>query len=304
MNILISIILINYNGYKDTIECISSLKKIKYNNYRIIIVDNCSTDNSIDKLNNYIDGNEKIILIRNTENNGFAGGNNIGIKHAMQLGTDYVLLLNNDTEVEENFICELIKPFEEYDNVGITTSKMMYYSEKNRVWFGGGHMDWTRFRGEHENYKLIDDFNDNIREITFATGCCMLIKNEVIKNVGLLPEEYFMYFEDLDYCLKVQENSYRIIYNPNSVIYHKVSSSSGGEESEFYIKWATRNRLILLNKYKNKISKLDLYKAKAFIYISRVVKILQFIITGKIKKAIAIIRGMKLARNFILNSKA
>ena len=79
MNILVSIILINYNGYNDTIDCISSLEKIKYNDYRIIIVDNCSTDNSIDKLNNYIDGNEKVILIKNEENNGFAGGNNLEI---------------------------------------------------------------------------------------------------------------------------------------------------------------------------------------------------------------------------------
>lgn len=300
MNDFISIILINYNGANDTIQCIKSLEKITHKNYRIIIVDNCSTDYSVKLIIEQL--NDKCILIESKINGGFSSGNNIGIKEAMRLGTDYILLLNNDTEVEPNFINEMLKVHKNRENVGIVSCKMMYYDNKDYIWFGGGYFDINTFNVGHESYKCIDSCENDIREITFSTGCCMLIGVDVINKVGLLDEKYFMYFEDADYCIRVSDNNYKIIYNPNAVIYHKVSAASGGEESAFYLEWTTRNRLIFMNKFKAKINKYKYVKLKIKVYIKAVAKVVLYILKGDLKKSKSILVGLKRGRSYTKNN--
>lgn len=293
----ISIILVNYNGANDTIKCIKSLSKIEYDNYKIIIVDNCSTDNSVEIIRNSL--YEKCILIESKYNRGFSSGNNIGINEAIKLGTDYILLLNNDTEVEPDFINKMIETYEQTENVGIVTCKMKYFDNKEYIWFGGGYFNEKNLRINHEKFRLKDNFNDKIREITFATGCCMLMSTKIIKEVGLLSEDYFMYFEDADYCIRVMEKKYKIIYNPEATIYHKVGAASGGEESELYLKWMTRNQLIFNNKFKYKISNLGYMKVTLNVYIKSILKSIIYLIKGKIKKSIAIISGLIEGKKYI-----
>jgi GT2 family glycosyltransferase len=287
----IYIILINYNGYKDTIECVQSLRKINYENYKIIIVDNASTDDSIFHLKNSL---KECILIESKYNFGFAGGNNLGIQYALKTNAEYILLLNNDTIVEPNFLGNMIEPLYNDKNIGIVGSKIMYYPQKNVIWYGGGKIDWFKFVGVHFGMKEIDKGQcDNSKEIDFMTGCCMLIKKEVFEKVGLLADEYFMYFEDVDYCVRSKQAGYKIWYNHKAVIYHKVGLSAGGEESPFSIKWGTRNRILFMKKYRNKTSILNFACSFLFFYTTRIIKCLQYFLKkdrGRIK---SIINGIR-----------
>lgn len=288
---LIYIILVNYNGYKDTIECVESLKRINYSNYKIIIVDNASTNNSL----NYLNKELKDCVIINSKNNlGFAGGNNLGIEYALKNGADYVMLLNNDTLVDPKFLDNMVNLSIEDDKIGIVGCKIMYYPQKDIIWYGGGFINWFKFIGEHYGIKEIDKGQcDKQKEIDFMTGCCMLIKKEVFEKTGLLSDEYFMYYEDVDFCIKVKDAGYKIWYDPTAVIYHKVGLSGGGEESEFSIKWITRNKMFFMKKYKNKVNKLSFLLTNTYFYTTRMIRYLQYKIKGKNSKAEAICQGIK-----------
>ena len=286
----VAIIILNYKNSKDTIECVESLEKIKYKNFEIIIVDNDSRDESIETLRSYF--KDKHIVLESNKNGGFAYGNNIGIKYALENGADYILLINNDTTVEENFLDVLVETAEKDKNIGITTGLIMNYYDRNKIWYNGGEIDWNKFYGYHLNERGNFSTVEEIKEITFATGCLMLIRKEVFETVGLLPEEYFMYYEDVDFCAKLADNGYKIIYNPRSVIYHKISNSSGEAESPFAIEWNTRNRLKFMMKYKEKVSYRRYIRAAIFFYITRVIKYLQYLIKGRNDKAKALIKGL------------
>lgn len=284
------IVLVNYNGYEDTEACIKSLRSIHYSNYSIIVVDNASTDGSYNELEKI---NEKFILLKSEKNLGFSGGNNIGIKYALQQGADYIMLLNNDTLVEPDFLNIMIDTTKSSDNLGIVGCKMMYYPQSDTIWYGGGYIDWNKYSGVHENQGNRDSQKDNIREVTFLTGCCMLIKRSTVEKVGYLSEEYFMYLEDLDYCAKVLDNNLKIIYNPEAKIYHKVSASTGGEESSFAIKWGTRNRFVFFKKYSKSKSFIKRSRAFLFLIMSRIIKLVILLAKGNIEKSRNLMIGLK-----------
>lgn len=301
----IAIILLNYKGYEDTKACINSLKEIDYKNFNVIVVDNDSQDGSFEKLQQDFSvkadghsgdqnaaleaahfitvGNEELHFMASGKNGGFAYGNNIGIEYALDKGADYVLLINTDTLVEKDFLNILVEEAESREDVGVVTGKILYESKRDSVWFGGGEINWSRFYGAHSHY-------EDARYITFSTGCLMLIKKNVFEKVGLLPEQYFMYYEDVDFCATLQEDGFKIYYTPKSVIYHKVSSSSGGEESPFSVYLNTKNRLRFMNKYKNKKGYL---KGKAFFYVTRVPILMKYVAKGRSDKAKSLIKGLK-----------
>lgn len=297
---LVYIILLNYNGYKDTIECCDSLSKITYDNYKIIIVDNNSTNDSEKILRERLNACH---IMQTGKNLGFAGGNNYGIKYALEQKADYILLLNNDTIVESDFLDTMINAFCNNPNVGIVGCKINYFKEKNVIWYGGGNVNWFKFVGVHEHEKERDDEKiENVqREVTFISGCTMLIKNEVFDKVGLLPEEYFMYMEDLDFCILVKDKGYKLIYEPKALIYHNVSLSTGGEYSPFSIQWGTRNRIIFMDKYKYKVSKAGYLSSILFFYSTRLMKLLGYLINGNKVKAKALMNGLKEGKNFLKN---
>jgi GT2 family glycosyltransferase len=292
---LVYIILVNYNGYKDTIECVNSLKKINYNNYKIILVDNASSDDSAKILKQKLNDCE---IIKSKKNLGFAGGNNLGIKYSLDHKADYILLLNNDTIVEPQFLNNMLNSFSIGSKIGIVGCKIMYYSQKNIIWYGGGYIDWFKFIGVHYGMRQIDKGQcNNKKEMDFVTGCCMLVRREVFEKIGLLAEDYFMYFEDVDFCAKVKNAGFVIWYNPEAVIYHKVGLSSGGEESPFSIEWCTRNRLLFMDKYKNNVNKFSLILSKIFFYGTRFIRCFQYTLKNKKDKAKAIIDGIKEYKN-------
>ncbi|MFH0976225.1 MAG: glycosyltransferase family 2 protein [Spirochaetota bacterium] len=264
------ILLINYNGWKDTVACVDSIIKNIYNNYQIIIVDNNSTDGSVDNISNWIKKSFKnkmkfliynqqetdeltfiktkdnktskekfspIIIIRSAFNNGFASGNNIGLKYGLSKGdSDYFWLLNNDTEIEKNSLSEMIQLAETDNNIGVVGSKLLFGFNHNIIQsLGNDHIGWNgvghgSFDGISNNSKV----PDYIR-MKSVMGASFLIKNEVIKKIGLMDELYFMQVEEADWCIKASKAGYGVITNTKSIVIHKDGKSTERERIEKYL---------------------------------------------------------------------
>ena len=279
------IVLINYKNYKITGECIRSLKNIEYNNYKIVVVDNDSQNSSVGELNKEFA--ENIHLIESKVNTGFSGGNNIGINYALGQGADYVLMLNNDTEVAPDFLNWLVKYSDENT---ATISKIYYFDMPNKIWYGGGDLLPNKGKTVHYNMGEIDDCQEDshVKKCTFATGCCILLHKNIINKVGLLDDDFFMYYEDTDYCIRILKNRLSIKYVPQSKIWHKVSSSSGGEASPLSIYYMERNRLYLLKKHRRYFMPLGVL----YTYSTRILKLI-ICIVKKDKNRKYIIEGIK-----------
>jgi GT2 family glycosyltransferase len=275
----VSIILINWNGWEDTVECLESLYQINYSNYNVILVDNDSEDDSLQRIKDYLkgdmpmrsefyeyrtsnkpiklvakgddpgNGDESLILIRNSENLGFAGGNNVAIEYAMdELKPDYVLLLNNDTVVDKNFLKELVKTGETNPKIGFVGAKTLFYDKETTIQeAGGGMIDYDHAEVEGIGFNEVDDGSlDSYIEPDYIGGVCVLVKSRVIEQIGGLDENYFMYWEDVDWCTTGQEHGYRSAYQYQSVIWHKYGSSS---ENNFKMYYLNRNRLYFMRKH-------------------------------------------------------
>lgn len=248
-NGLVAIILVNYNGFDDTVECIKSIEAVNYPNYKIIVVDNASTMKPSDQQIEYITKNSTYIEAK--KNLGFSSGNNIGIEKAKEFKPKYYLLLNNDTVVSPDFLTILVKAAEENENVGIVTGKINFFSEPSRIWFGGGSFDYKIGVPNHDRWNAIDGGpTGEVKDITFASGCLMLIPYNIIDDYGMLDESFFLYAEDTEYCCRILKANKRILYCEDALIYHKVNSSTSkmSVSSQYYM---TRNNLYVATEYGN-----------------------------------------------------
>lgn len=252
----VTIILVNYNGYLDTIECIKSLNQLMYLCFNVIIVDNGSTNNSYAILKEYIanNGNNSFRVVKSIDNLGFSGGNNIAIEIAQKENADYVLLLNNDTIVTPDFLSILI------DNACddcLIAPRIMYWKSNNTVWYGGGKLSELLGRAWHDriNKTYNSNIDDSIKEVSFITGCCMLVPMKVIEKIGMLEDKFFLYYEDTEYCWRAKKNGCSLKYVGKSVIYHNVSSSTG-HNSPLMNYYKIRNRMYLIKDYVNGIKKI------------------------------------------------
>ena len=294
----IMIILLNYNNYRDTIECINSIKQNTSENnfiYEIVVVDNKSTNESLSELKKI----EGITLIQASENAGFSAGNNIGIKYAIKNKSEYILLLNNDTIITKNSINKMFLELKKHTDIEIISARIMYWDNKNLINCCGGEIDY--FKGTAVIYGKGKEYKEANQEFTytkFVTGCCMLMKTSLVEEIGFLPEEYFMYYEDVDFCAKVQQKGYKIGVCLSSIIYHKESAASGGGESPFAIEWNTRNRIIFINKYK-------CYGilTKLFFYSTRIIVGIKYKLKHKGESLKALKKGIIEGRKFIKNGK-
>ncbi len=282
------IIILNWNGKDDALECIKSLKKINYGNYKIIAVDNGSSDGSVFEIK---EKHPEITIIENKKNLGFAGGNNAGIKYAINNGTDYVLLINNDTIVEEDFLDKLVKAGESDKKIGILGSKICYYDEPEIIWSAGGNVNWLKNKGVHIGLNEIDEGQyDKIKEVDYLTGCCLLIKREVIEKIGALSEDYFLYYEDTDFSLRARNAGYKCVYVPSAKIYHKVSRSTK-PGSFSYVYYHTRNGLAMAKRTGSFLNKIILYPYCLFLFFKQIIKII--FMPKKRNWACAVLKGEK-----------
>ena len=257
----ISIILVNWNGKKDTLECLASVKNVSMGqrvNASVIVVDNGSIDDSVAAIKKTFPDVE---VIEAGENLGFTGGNNVGIRKALEDGADFVWLLNNDTSVDENALVALLEVYKD-PRIGIAGSKIYFspghefhkekYQKKELgkvIWYAGGHIDWQNMYASHRGVDEVDTGQyDTVVETPFVTGCSMMVKKQVFEKVGLLDEKLFAYLEDLDFCLRANQMGYKLLYVPQSKLWHKNAGSSG-VGSELHQYYMTRNRLLVGMRY-------------------------------------------------------
>ncbi len=272
--------LLNFNGLKNTLACLESLRNIKIDNFKLtIVVVNNSSKEELNLRSGSL-GNIPLAVIENNKNLGFSGGHNVGIRYSLENGADYVVILNNDTYVDGSFLGELLKIAEEDDEIGILSPKIYFASgfeyhgdrySKNELgkvfWYGGGEMDWDNVIGKNRGVDLVDKGQfDNIEEMEMATGCCMLIKKEVFESIGLFDEKYFLYYEDSDLSMRAKRKGFKVMYVPNSIIWHKNAGSAGGSGSALQDYYITRNRLLFGFRYAPIRSKFALFRESLRIF--------------------------------------
>jgi len=258
----ISVIIVNYNGQDFLADCLESVLKSDYPNYEVILVDNNSSDNSVNIIKNKF---QQVKIIINKKNFGFARANNIGIQQA---NGDAFLLLNNDTVVSPQLVRQLADELFNSSKVGVVGPKIYFYGT-DIIWFAGGQIDWQNFESWHigRNKQEKDLKNDILREVDFITGCTLMIKKEVIQQVGLLDENFFAYYEDADLCMRVKKAGFKVVYVPFGGVWHIKSATARRYVSLrlkynlwrnkfiFYWRYAPQYRIRLLIKYINLIFK-------------------------------------------------
>lgn len=276
--IKIAFIIVHYRGSLDTTDCIESIQtKSPKSKYEIYLIDN-SQDSEMESISH---NSDNIHYYKTPENLGFAEGNNLGIKEALLNNASLFVLLNSDTIVSETFFSSLVR-FLETEEFSIASPKIYfapgYEFRKDRylktqqgkiIWYAGGKIDWNNIYANHEGVDKVDKGQyEKAKEVDFATGCCMLIKREVVEKIGLFDKNYFLYYEDVDYSLRAKKSGFKILYAPSMSIWHKNALSSGKPGSNLHIYFQARNRLYFGSKYAPLRTKLHLYKQAAHILIS------------------------------------
>lgn len=236
------IIVLNWNGLGYTLDCLASLQHLDYPDYEVVVVDNGSTDGSVGAIRQ---GFPDVTLIENGENLGFTGGNNVGLRHALRRNADYVLLLNNDTEVAPDFLQHMVEAAEADPSIGIAGPTIYYHERPDLTWSAGGKID--RPRGQTQMIGLdkrdIGQYGTSPREVDFVTGCALLVRGSVLEQVGLLDEKFFAYYEEVEWCVRAHRAGYRIVNVPRAKVWHKISPQARSD-SPFVHYLMTRNRLL------------------------------------------------------------
>jgi len=239
----INIVILNWNGRDDTLACLESVEQIAYPNFRVIVVDNGSTDNSVDAIRAAF---PKVELIETGANLGFSGGNNVGIKQALELGADHVLLLNNDTVVDPGLLDAFVAAARRYPDAGVFSAKIYFHGEPNCIWYAGVEWNTKTARFEQVGEGMLDDgvrFSKSC-ETDYACGCAFFVPAARLREIGLLDDNFFLYFEETDWCYRARKAGYPSIFVPEAKLWHKVSVSFGGEGSPLALYFQTRNRLL------------------------------------------------------------
>jgi hypothetical protein len=227
----LAVILVNWNGKDVTLECLASLQNVNYPNLHVCVVDNGSRDGSVEAIRS---AHPSVEILPLSENRRFAGGNNAGIAHALAGGAAYILLLNNDTVVAPDFVTCMLNRFITEERCGMVAPKIYYSAPPDLLWFTGGEISFWTGTMRHTGIRETDyGQHDMVKEIGYATGCCLLTSRAVIAHVGMLDETYFMYTEDADWSLRVRRAGYRVLYEPRARVWHKLSVSAGGHLSLF-----------------------------------------------------------------------
>lgn len=294
----VAIIILNWNSYEDTYECLKSIENLDFKDFTVFLVDNNSQDNSFEKLKNaYAHKNEfnfNIEFIENNENLGFAGGNNQGIKKAYDQGYQYFWLLNNDTIVEKSSLSALINVFKLDKDIGIVGSKILYYST-NKIWFAGGKINYFTGATKHIGIKEEDLGQYNtLCEVDYITGCSLCFSRSMLEKTGYMIEDYFLYYEETDWNIRAKKHGFKIVYTPESVVYHKVSASSGGIENPkpYTAYYDLRNAIVMIKRTQKPLNYYltllySIYKA-----FKHLVKIIVRKQDNKILRTKYIIRGL------------
>ena len=328
----VSIIILNWNGWKDTVECLESLYRINYPSYDVIVIDNGSKDGSVQKIKEYAlgkiqvsskffdytsrnkpirifeigeedakrgrfqkpfyektDPERRMILIRNRDNYGFAGGNNVGIKFALSsLNPEYILLLNNDTVVHPDFLMELVQIAEIDKRIGVVGPKILYYKNPKTINSVGARVNWIFGSSEnigegaedHGQYDLVGERNAIL-------GACMLIRKTSLFDAKLFDENFFILLEETDLCIRIKTHKYRVMYTPSAKVYHK-GEQSRKKMSSRSLYYSYRNRILFIKNHFTGIRKIIGFSSNFFLVLFKGITL---VLESKIDYSIIILKA-------------
>lgn len=246
MTPLVSIIVLNYKGREDTLACLRSLEHLTYRNVQVILVDNDSKDGIAEAVHS---AHPQVTVLESGGNLGFTGGNNLGIRYALEHRADYILLLNNDTIVAPDFLGPMVEVMEQNPAVGVTGPMIYYFSAPETIWSAGGEIDWahgtTRMLGLNE--EDVSQYGLSPRKVDFVTGCALMARRAVWEKVGVLDDQFFMYYEETEWCVRANRAGYAANLVPSAMIWHKISIEDRAVSPRTYY-YMTRNRLLFLHK--------------------------------------------------------
>lgn len=252
-NYSVYVILLNWNGWRDTLECLESLSAITHRNTHIIVVDNASEDDSVCNLKT---SKAQFELLQTSANLGFSGGNNLGISRALDCGADYILLLNNDTVVAKNIVNEFLAVALSNPRAGAIGAKIYYHDLPNLIWYAGGSPSSDKFEcpGHRGGNEIDVGLYDEVVPTNFINGCAFFIKASAIREIGMLDEDYFYMFEDVDWTERLYQSGYQCLYAPKAIVYHKTHRSTNGSLTAQWQYFYERNRLLWLKKRHPEVS--------------------------------------------------
>jgi GT2 family glycosyltransferase len=244
----VAVVVLSWNGRDDTLGCLTSLMGVEFAPLTPIVVDNGSTDGTSEAVRSRFPAVE---IVRTPENLGFAEGNNVGIRRALDLGADFVVVLNNDTKVDPRFVTALLDQARQRAGAGALCSKIFFMDPPDLIWFAGASFDPRRgYNGRQRGYRQRDsaEFAD-VMETDRACGAAMLVSREVLECVGLFDSDLFAYSEDTDWSLRARALGFRHYVVPESKLWHRVSVVSGGENSPGTLYYGVRNTIAVCERH-------------------------------------------------------
>lgn len=290
-DISIAVIVINWNGQDFTTACLNSLRKVDFPDFKVFLVDNGSANEEGKKIKANF---PEIDLIETGKNLGFAGGNNVGIRKALEKGFSHVLLLNNDTLVEPDFLSELVRAAKRHAHAGVIQPLIMFLHNPKEIWSAGGKWVSSLSRAITLGDRIpLADFRVKSSSLDWATGCAMLVSRTAIESAGLLNEQYFVYFEDVEWSLRIRNAGFSIHLEDRAKIYHEAGASSKKKHAEgtlspqvFY--YNVRNQLFIIRSFgNNKVLSLGYHLAKFTLWMG------YFLVRRRFAKLKAVIKGIQ-----------
>lgn len=239
----IAVIILNWNGLSDTLECISSFKKNTFRNFEIIVADNGSSDGSLETIRQK---HTDVTLIDNKANLGFAGGNNTAMEYALQSDFDFILLANNDTTVNGDYLEKLVSAYKQLPEGSILGSQIRFYDNPDLIWHFGAKWNNKKYRLEKIGQGDKGEKWDAVLEVDQIVGCAMFIPKNTLLDVGLLEAKYFLNYEETDWCFRAKKAGFRFFSIPDAIMLHKISRSFTSQSHNTY--FCSRNRLLWLSR--------------------------------------------------------
>ena len=242
-NSSVHIVILNWNGLEDTLECLASIGKLNYPNVRVQVVDNASENHEAEIIEEKF---PEVNVLKQTENLGFCGGCNAGIKQAVEEGADFVMLLNNDALVSENLLETLVDEYEKLESPGAVSPIIFKYPETRQIWFSIARWEAVWKSGEARFRLALDEDYESLKskkpyETEFACGCCLFISTKVINEVGLFDERYFAFYDEAEWCVRMKKRGFTSYIIPSAFMYHKVGGSTPSLVATYLL---NRNRLL------------------------------------------------------------
>ncbi len=280
----LTVVILNWNGKNDTLACLASLQNVEAPSFNIVVVDNGSHDDSVTAISQQF---PTVTLLQTGKNLGYAGGNNVGIEYALKQGTDLVLLLNNDTIVDRNFISALLKSSEEHKNVGIFGAYPLRFVDPEKLDHLGGK--WNSSKASFDLIGLGASKGFRTEEpVDYVCGCSILVRRQVFEKVGLLEPTFFLFWEEADFCMRAKKAGFEMGISYEAQLLHKVSASFvGGTPHKTYFFWRSRFLWIERNcsqEEKNRLYQTILLPELRHLFKLRVIKSTQFFLLRLLQK--------------------